>query len=416
MKSKVDVAIIGGGIIGLYTAYELAKRGVENIAVYEKWYVGSGSTFRCGSGIRQQFGDETNIRMMKRSVEKWLAFPEEMEFPKFKFNQTGYLFLLYDENEVKTFSRNVQLQNKFGIPSRIITPEEAKEIVPGLDISEVIAASFNHTDGKANPFLAIYGLARKLRKMGVEINEYTEVKDIVVRDSQIEGVKTSKGDVKAEMVLNAANAWAKILNEKLGINIPIEPYKHQGIVTEPFKLGEIGPMVVSFKYGGAYLTQKSNGGLIGGIALKYGPTWDLTPTYEFLREVSKNFTRIIPALKRARREADLLLLMFDPDITNAQTIKQILYFSYHRRFPVLGYSQAMVRAGALAAIYSEPVQVGQHAAEEIIEALDDSPVELPARSFPKYYQAKCNTAVRDYFNLSPDCSIDALRNPGPEGG
>jgi len=297
MKSKVDVAIIGGGIIGLYTAYELAKRGVENIAVYEKWYVGSGSTFRCGSGIRQQFGDETNIRMMKRSVEKWLAFPEEMEFPKFKFNQTGYLFLLYDENEVKTFSRNVQLQNKFGIPSRIITPEEAKEIVPGLDISEVIAASFNHTDGKANPFLAIYGLARKLRKMGVEINEYTEVKDIVVRDSHIEGVKTSRGDVKAEMVLNAANAWAKILNEKLGINIPIEPYKHQGIVTEPFKLGEIGPMVVSFKYGGAYLTQKSNGGLIGGIALKYGPTWDLTPTYEFLREVSKNFTRIIPALK-----------------------------------------------------------------------------------------------------------------------
>ncbi len=297
MKSKVDVAIIGGGIIGLYTAYELAKRGVENIAVYEKWYVGSGSTFRCGSGIRQQFGDETNIRMMKRSVEKWLAFPEEMEFPKFKFNQTGYLFLLYDEKEVKTFSRNVQLQNKFGIPSRIITPEEAKEIVPGLDISEVIAASFNHTDGKANPFLAIYGLARKLRKIGVEINEYTEVKDIVVKDSHIEGVKTSRGEVKAEMVLNAANAWAKILNEKLGINIPIEPYKHQGIVTEPFKLGEIKPMVVSFKYGGAYLTQKSNGGLIGGIALKYGPTWDLTPTYEFLREVSKNFTRIIPALK-----------------------------------------------------------------------------------------------------------------------
>lgn len=297
MKSKVDVAIIGGGIIGLYTAYELAKRGVENIAVYEKWYIGSGSTFRCGSGIRQQFGDETNIRMMKRSVEKWVAFPEEMEFPKFKFAQTGYLFLLYDEKEVKTFTRNVQLQNSFGIPSRIITPEEAKEIVPGLDISEVIAASFNHTDGKANPFLAVYGLARKLRRMGVEINEYTKVDDIVVKDSQVEGVKTSKGFVKADMVLNAANAWAKILNEKLGINIPIEPYKHQGIVTEPFKLGEIKPMVVSFKYGGAYLTQKANGGLIGGIALKYGPTWDLTPTYEFLREVSKNFTRIIPALK-----------------------------------------------------------------------------------------------------------------------
>ena len=297
MKNKVEIAIIGGGIIGLYTAFELAKRGVTDIAIFEKNYIGSGSTFRCGTGIRQQFGDEANIRMMKRSVEKWLSLREEMEFPKFKMAQGGYLFLLYSEEEMKSYQRNVQLQNSFGIPSRIITPEEAREIVPGLDISEVIGASFNPTDGKANPFLAVYGLSRALRKMGVEINEYTEVKEVIVDNSQVAGVKTSKGAVKAEIVLNAANAWARILNEKLGVHIPIEPYKHQGIVTEPFKLGEIKPMVVSFKYGGAYLTQKSNGGVIGGIALKYGPTWDLTPTYEFLREVSKNFTRIIPALK-----------------------------------------------------------------------------------------------------------------------
>ncbi len=297
MKSKVDIAIIGGGIIGLMTAFELAKRGETNIAVYEKSYIGSGSTFRCGTGIRQQFGDHANITMMKRSVEKWKTLGEEMEFPKFKFAQTGYLFLLYSEEEVERFKRNVSLQNSHGIPSRIITPEEAREIVPGLDISEVIAASWNHTDGKANPFLAVYGLARALRKMGVEINEYTKVEEILVKNSEVQGVKTSRGEVRANIVLNAANAWAKVLNEKLGLNFPIEPYKHQGIVTEPFKLGEIKPMVVSFKYGGAYLTQKANGGLIGGIALKYGPTWDLTPTYEFLREVSRNFTKIIPALK-----------------------------------------------------------------------------------------------------------------------
>ena len=297
MKSKVDVAVIGGGIIGLYTAYELAKRGVENIAVYEKNYLGSGSTFRCGTGIRQQFGDEANIRMMKRAVEKWTTLGEEMGFPAFKMAQTGYLFLLYDEKEVEQYKKNVALQNSHGVPSKIISPEEAREIVPGLDISEVIAASWTPTDGKANPFLAVYGLSRALKRMGVEINEYTEVQDIMVKDGAVEGVKTAKGEVKADIVLNAANAWAKIFNEKLGINIPIEPYKHQGIVSEPFKKGEIKPMVISFKHGGAYLTQKANGGIIGGIALKYGPTWDITPTYDFLREVAKNFTRIIPALK-----------------------------------------------------------------------------------------------------------------------
>ncbi len=297
MKSKVDVAIIGGGIIGLYTAYELAKRGVENIAVYEKKYLGSGSTFRCGTGIRQQFGDEANIRMMKRAVEKWTTLGEEMNFPAFKMAQTGYLFLLYDEEEVEQYKKNVALQNSLGVPSKIITPEEAQEIVPTIDTSEVIAASWNPTDGKANPFSAVYGLSRALKRMGVEINEYTEVQDIVVKDGAVEGLKTSRGDVKAEQVLNAANAWAKIFNEKLGINVPIEPYKHQGIVTEPFKKGEIKPMVISFRHGGAYLTQKANGGIIGGIALKYGPTWDITPTYEFLREIAKNFSRIIPALK-----------------------------------------------------------------------------------------------------------------------
>ncbi len=297
MKSKVDVAIIGGGIIGLYTAYELAKRGVENIAVYEKKYIGSGSTFRCGTGIRQQFGDEANIKMMKRAVEKWSTLGEEMGFPAFKMAKTGYLFLLYDEKEVEQYRKNVELQNSLGVPSKIISPEEAKEIVPGLDISEVIGASWNPTDGKANPFVAVFGLSKALKRMGVEINEYTEVQDIIVKDNAIAGVKTSRGEVKAEKVLNAANAWAKIFNEKLGLKIPIEPYKHQGIVSEPFKKGEIKPMVISFKHGGAYLTQKANGGVIGGIALKYGPTWDLTPTYEFLREIAKNFTRIIPALK-----------------------------------------------------------------------------------------------------------------------
>ncbi len=296
MKNKADVVVIGGGIIGLFSAYWLAKQG-EDVVVVEKNYPGSGSTFRCGTGIRQQFGDDANIQMMKKSVEIWKNLGEMLEFPEFKFAQTGYLFLLYSDEEIEKFTRNVKLQNKYGIPSRIITPDEAREIVPLIDISEVKAASWNPTDGKANPFLAVRALLNTLKNLGAEIHPYTEVKEITHRDREITGVKTTKGEIRADMVLNATNAWSKILNEKLGIHFPIEPYKHQAIVTEDFKLGEVKPMVISFKYGGAYLTQKASGGIIGGIALKYGPTWDLTTTYEFMREVAKNFTRIIPALK-----------------------------------------------------------------------------------------------------------------------
>lgn len=82
------------------------------------------------------------------------------------------------------------------------------------------------------------------------------------------------------------------------IKIPIEPYKHQSVKTEPIKPGQIEPMVISFKHGGVYMTQEANqGGVIGGYGLKYGPTYDITPTYDFLRGVSYRFAQIIPALK-----------------------------------------------------------------------------------------------------------------------
>ena len=297
MKNEAKTVIIGGGIIGLSIAYNLAKLGEEDIVVLEKNYLGSGSTFRCGTGIRQQFGDEANIRMMKRSVEIWKNLEEELGMDV-NFRQTGYLFLLYNENEVKDFKKNVELQNKFGIPSRIITPEEAREIVPPLNTEGVIAAAWNHTDGKANPFKAVFAYANAAKKLGVKIYEYTAADDIKLENRSIKEVVTNRGTVKTKRVINAANGWAKLINEKIGVNIPIEPYKHQGIKTEPLKQGEIEPMVVSFKHDGVYMTQEADqGGVIGGYALKYGPTFDITPTYEFLRGVSYRFSQIIPSLK-----------------------------------------------------------------------------------------------------------------------
>ncbi|NJE07867.1 FAD-binding oxidoreductase [Thermococcus sp. M39] len=291
---RSEIVIIGGGIVGVTLAYELAKRG-EDVTVLEKKYIGSGSTFRCGTGIRQQFTDEANIRVMRRSVELWKKYSEELNFP---FKQTGYLFLLYDDGEVKEFKRNIKLQNKFGVPTRLITPEEAKEIVPLLDTSEVIAASWNPTDGKADPFFATTAFAKEAEKLGAKILEYTEAKDIIVENGEIKGVKTNKGVIETGIVINAANAWAKLINAmaKIPIRIPIEPYKHQGVITQPLKEGQINPMVISLKYNDAYLTQTDHGGIIGGVGIEYGPTYDLTPTYEFIREVSKAFTKIIPAL------------------------------------------------------------------------------------------------------------------------
>ncbi|AFK22795.1 FAD-binding oxidoreductase [Pyrococcus sp. ST04] len=300
LPEKSEIVVIGGGIVGVTIAHELAKRG-EDVTLLEKRFIGSGSTFRCGTGIRQQFNDEANVKVMKRSVELWKKYSEEYGF---SFEQTGYLFLLYDEEEVEEFKKNIAIQNKFGVPTRLITPEEAKEIVPLLDISEVIAASWNPTDGKADPFASTTAFALKAREYGAKLMEYTEVKGFIVENNEIRGVKTNRGIIKTGIVVNATNAWAKLINAMIGIpiDIPIEPYKHQAVITQPIKRGTIKPMVISFKYGHAYLTQTSHGGVIGGVGYEVGPTYDLESTYEFLREVSYYFTKIIPALK------DLLIL------------------------------------------------------------------------------------------------------------
>ncbi len=295
LPGRSEITIVGGGIVGVTIAHELAKRG-EDVTVIEKRFIGSGSTFRCGTGIRQQFNDEANVRTMKRSVELWRKYSEEYGF---SFEQTGYLFLLYDDDEVEEFKRNIAIQNRFGVPTRLITSEEAKEIVPLIDISEVIAASWNPTDGKADPFYATAAFALNAERFGAKLVEYTEVKDFIVENGEIKGLKTNRGVIRTGTVINATNAWAKLINAMagIGVKIPIEPYKHQAVITQPIKRGSIKPMVISFKYGHAYLTQTAHGGIVGGVGYELGPTYDLSPTYEFMREVSYYFTKIVPALR-----------------------------------------------------------------------------------------------------------------------
>ncbi|MCD6111565.1 MAG: FAD-binding oxidoreductase [Thermoplasmata archaeon] len=293
---KERVVIVGGGIMGLATAYHLARLGAENVTVLERRFAGYGATFRTGTGIRESFGDETNIWMMRESIKMWKALEEELGHPT-EYRQTGYMFLLHTEEEMESFRRNVSLQNSLSVPSRIISPEEAKEIVPPLNIEDVLGAAYNPEDGKANPFLVLQGYKKASLKMGVKIHEYSPVEGIVERGGK-RVVKTPRGEFEADILINAAGGWSKLIDRMVAVPSHVEPYKHQAIKTEALERGQINPMLVSFKHGGAYLTQDiADGGVIGGVALAEGPTFDMNPTLEYAIEVSRHFTWLIPALK-----------------------------------------------------------------------------------------------------------------------
>ena len=228
MKSKADYVIIGAGISGASIAYHLAKEGAKNIVVVEKEYLTSGATGRCGAGIRQQWGTKMNCLLAKKSVDFFETAHEELGYDgDIEYKQEGYLVIASNEEEDLEFTENVKLQNSLGIPSRKLTKEEAATIVPYLNKEVVYSATFCPTDGHLNPFTTTEAFYKAAERMGVEFNFYTEVKDIVIVDGQIEKVVTDKGDIFTQNVINAAGGWSKQIGEMVNVDIPVYSKNHE---------------------------------------------------------------------------------------------------------------------------------------------------------------------------------------------
>lgn len=176
MKKAYDVIIIGGGIIGCATAFELAKRGITDILLIEKRFLTSGATGRCGAGIRQQWGSELNARIALESTHIFEHLEEYTGYTRScGLHQGGYLLVAYTEKEWAQFQENLKVQHKLGIDSRAVDLKEAKEIVPYLNTDGMFGATFCQKDGHADPFQCTQAYAQGAKRMGVEFLTYTEV-------------------------------------------------------------------------------------------------------------------------------------------------------------------------------------------------------------------------------------------------
>lgn len=175
MINRADIVIIGGGVQGCSIAYNLAKKGQKNIVILEKETVSSGSSGRCGAGIRQQFGTEMNCTLARDSTRIFEQLSQELDY-NIELNQKDYLILAYTEKEVEQFKKNMKLQHSLDIPSRMLTPEGVREIVPSLNIEDVLAATYCPTDGNVNPFLTTIAYAEAAQRLGVKIYQFTEPK------------------------------------------------------------------------------------------------------------------------------------------------------------------------------------------------------------------------------------------------
>ncbi|RKX74394.1 MAG: FAD-dependent oxidoreductase [Spirochaetes bacterium] len=300
MKNRASVVIIGGGVVGCSIAYNLARKGVRDIVLLEKHFLCYGSTGRCGAGVRQQWGTERNCILARESMKIFENMNEELATRRdIELKQGGYLLLAYSEKELELFRKNIRLQNRLDIPSKEVTPLEAKEIVPYLNTERLVGGAFCPTDGHANPFLVTQAYADAARRLGVEIELYTEATGIRKKSNRIVGVETSRGFIETEKVVNAAGGYSVLVSKMAGVEMPVYSERHQILATEPVEKIQ-GPMVMSFSYN-IYCQQTPQGNFLMGYGDPEEPKGINTrSTWQFLETMAEKVTWLLPPLRHLR--------------------------------------------------------------------------------------------------------------------
>ena len=230
--TQAQIVVIGGGIIGCSTAYHLAEFGAKDVLLLERKKLTSGSTFHA-AGLVGQLRTSANItRLLTRSIEIYRRLEAETgQATGWKMN--GGLRLACNPERMIEIKRQATTARSFGLEMHLLSPKEARDLWPLMDISDVLGAAYLPTDGQANPTDITLSLAKGARQKGVRIIEDVAVTDLVLKNGRTHGVITEQGFIACETIVICAGQWSKEIGRKAGIAIPLQSVEHQYLITEP---------------------------------------------------------------------------------------------------------------------------------------------------------------------------------------
>jgi sarcosine oxidase subunit beta len=336
VPSHASVVIIGGGVMGLSTAYHLARRGVRDVVLLDKDALGSGSTCKAAGGVRAQFSDPVNITLGARSLETFRSFGA-LFGQEIDLREVGYLFLLSSPEDVSAFEVNVALQNDLGIPSRMIGVDEARRLSPLISTDGLLAAAYSPTDGHCTPESVVLGYASAARRERATLLSHCAATGIDVRDGRIVAVRTVAGPIETDTVICAAGAWSAEVGSWVGVDLPVTPVRRQILVTEPVPgLDPHTPFTIDFDTS-FYFHGEGKGILLGMSDPDETPGFRLTQSDAWLPRLGEAIERRAPALTEigiAGGWAGLYEMTPDHNalIGRADTVENFLYatgFSGH---------------------------------------------------------------------------------------
>ena len=299
LRDRYDVVIIGAGVHGLATAYYLCKRGVRNIAILERGYLGGGNSGRNTAILRSNYRTPEGISFYDESIKLYEGLSEELEF-NLLFAQEGHLTLAHTDSALIGLRVRADANRVIGVNSRLVDRDEIKTLVPELDLSldvrnPVLGALYHPPGGIIRHDAVVWGYARGVDRMGAEIHTHTEVIGIGRQNGRIDSVKTTRGDIQTEFVVNATSGWCTSVARLAGVSLPVTSHPLQACVTEPLK-PFLDKVVVSANLH-VYVNQTDRGEVVLGAEIDPYISYSLRSTFPTLELIASHTLELFPCLK-----------------------------------------------------------------------------------------------------------------------
>src|SRR5438309_6872080 len=225
LKPTYDVVIIGAGVHGLAIAYYLGKRGITNVAVLDKGYLGGGASGRNTAIIRSNYRTPQGVAFYDESVKLYERLALELDY-NVMFSQQGHLTVAHTDRGVTTLRERAEVNRLLGVDSRMVGREEIAKLLPVLDLSDrphqpVLSGLYHPPGGIIRHDAVVWGYARGVDRQGAEIHPYTEVTAITRQNGRVTGVRTTRGDIATSTVVNATAGWCSAVAHLAGVELPI---------------------------------------------------------------------------------------------------------------------------------------------------------------------------------------------------
>lgn len=218
MSKSSDVIVIGGGINGVSTAFQLAKRGAS-VTLLEKNFIGGGPSGLSSAIVRQHYSNPVTARMALESLHTWQNFPEEV-WGEPVFTKTGFLLGVRPE-DVPGLKANIAMQRSVGIDTTFVSPQELHDLDPNSDISSLGGAAYEPESGYCDPVSALTGYVKAAESLGTKVRPGVKVTNLLVENDKVVGVETDQGSLSAGKVVLVTGPWSNFLLGKFGLEMPI---------------------------------------------------------------------------------------------------------------------------------------------------------------------------------------------------